>query len=155
MSDPASSAERGEDERTMEEIMATIGKAVTEESQSAGAEDRDAGADDDVLELVDEVPPEEDAASATGQEPAEQESLVSTAAAAASAEAFAGLAEAVEQDRSTARRLPVGEGGETIEDMVRAMLKPMLNEWLDAHLPDIVERLVEEEIRRLSRSGRR
>ncbi|MYE00122.1 MAG: DUF2497 domain-containing protein [Alphaproteobacteria bacterium] len=150
MSDPASSAERGEDERTMEEIMATIGKAVTEESQSGGTEDRDAGADDDVLELVDEVPREEDAAPAAGQE-----SLVSTAAAAVSAEAFAGLAEAVEEDRSTARRLPVSKGGETIEDMVRAMLKPMLNEWLDAHLPDIVERLVEEEIQRLSRPGRR
>ena len=149
MSDPAGGGGRGEDERTMEEIMATIGKAVTEESRSSGAAELEAG-DDDVLELVDEVPPEGDAPDA-----AEAEELVSTVAAAASAEAFSGLAKAVEQDETAARRLPVSEGGETIEDMVRAMLKPMLSEWLDAHLPDIVERLVEEEIQRLSRSGRR
>lgn len=150
MSDPASGDGRGEDERTMEEIMATIGKAVTEESRTQESADRDEGADDDVLELVDEVAPEDDAGSAV-----EDEALVSTAAAVASAEAFAGLARAVEEDESTARRLSVSEGGETIEDMVRGMLKPMLHEWLDAHLPAIVERLVEEEIQRLSRSGRR
>ena len=149
MSDPAGGGGRGEDERTMEEIMATIGKAVTEESRSSGAAELEAG-DDDVLELVDEVPPEGEAAAG-----AEAEELVSTVAAAASAEAFSGLAKAVEQDETAARRLPVSEGGETIEDMVRAMLKPMLSEWLDAHLPDIVERLVEEEIQRLSRAGRR
>ena len=149
MSDPAGGGGRGEDERTMEEIMATIGKAVTEESRSSGVAELEAG-DDDVLELVDELPPEGGAAGG-----AEAEELVSTVAAAASAEAFSGLAKAVEQDESAARRLPVSEGGETIEDMVRAMLKPMLSEWLDAHLPDIVERLVEEEIQRLSRAGRR
>lgn len=149
MSDPAGGGGRGEDERTMEEIMATIGKAVTEESRSSGVAELEAG-DDDVLELVDELPPEGGAAGG-----AEAEELVSTVAAAASAEAFSGLAKAVEQDETAARRLPVSEGGETIEDMVRAMLKPMLSEWLDAHLPDIVERLVEEEIQRLSRAGRR
>ena len=150
MSDPAGGAGRGEDERTMEEIMATIGKAVSDESRNSRPAPQEAEGDDDILELVDELPPEDDAVAGP-----EAEELVSTAAAAASAEAFAGLAEAVEQDETASRRLPVQEGGETIEDMVRAMLKPMLNEWLDAHLPDIVERLVDEEIQRLSRSGRR
>ncbi len=150
MSDPAGGAGRGEDERTMEEIMATIGKAVSDESRNSRPAPQEAEGDDDILELVDELPPEDDAVAGP-----EAEELVSTAAAAASAEAFAGLAEAVEQGETASRRLPVQEGGETIEDMVRAMLKPMLNEWLDAHLPDIVERLVDEEIQRLSRSGRR
>jgi cell pole-organizing protein PopZ len=148
MTDPAGGAGRGEDERTMEEIMASIGKAVSDETQNAGSAQRDP--DDDILELTDEVPPEGGAEAGVGDE-----ELVSTSAAAASAEAFAGLAQAVEEDETAARRLPVSEGGETIEDMVRAMLKPMLNEWLDNHLPEIVERLVEEEIQRLSRSGRR
>lgn len=151
MSDPAGGAGRGEDERTMEEIMATIGKAVSDESRNIRPAPQDAEGADDILELVDELPPEDDGTAAGP----EAEELISTAAAAASAEAFAGLAEAVEQDETAARRLPVREGGETIEEMVRAMLKPMLNEWLDAHLPDIVERLVSEEIQRLSRSGRR
>ncbi len=150
MSDPADGAGRGGDERTMEEIVATIGKAVSDESGIDTPAKPEAGAGDDILELVDEVPPEDDAGAGGGAE-----ELISTSVAAASAEAFAGLARAVEQGEAAARWLPVREGGETIEDMVRAMLKPMLNEWLDAHLPGIVERLVEEEIQRLSRSGRR
>jgi uncharacterized protein len=41
----------------------------------------------------------------------------------------------------------------TLEDLVRDMLKPMLKEWLDANLPDMVERLVRAEIERVSRRG--
>ncbi len=41
----------------------------------------------------------------------------------------------------------------TLEDLVRDMLKPMLKAWLDANLPDMVERLVRAEIERLSRRG--
>jgi cell pole-organizing protein PopZ len=41
----------------------------------------------------------------------------------------------------------------TLEDLVREMLKPMLKAWLDANLPDMVERLVRAEIERLSRRG--
>jgi cell pole-organizing protein PopZ len=39
----------------------------------------------------------------------------------------------------------------SLEDLVRALLRPMLAEWLDAHLPDLVERMVQEEIARLRR----
>ena len=126
--------------------MASIGKAVSDETQNPGAA-RHGAEEDDILELVDEESPE-------GGAGAGEDQLVSTSAAAASAQAFAGLAQAVERGEADARRLPVREGGETIEEMVRGMLKPMLHEWLDANLPDIVERLVEEEIRRLSRAGR-
>ncbi|MBP0580953.1 DUF2497 domain-containing protein [Labrys sp. LIt4] len=38
----------------------------------------------------------------------------------------------------------------TIEDVVQDMLKPMLQTWLDAHLPSLVERLVRQEIERIS-----
>jgi cell pole-organizing protein PopZ len=33
------------------------------------------------------------------------------------------------------------------------MLRPMLKEWLDDHLPDVVERLVRAEIERVARGG--
>ena len=46
---------------------------------------------------------------------------------------------------------PSFSSGITVEDMVAAMLKPMMKEWLDANLPAIVERLVENEVRRLSK----
>ncbi len=42
----------------------------------------------------------------------------------------------------------------TIEDLIQSMLRPMLREWLDGNLPPLVERLVRDEIERVSR-GRR
>lgn len=42
----------------------------------------------------------------------------------------------------------------TLEDLVGDMLRPMLKEWLDDNLPILVEKLVREEIERVSR-GRR
>lgn len=44
-----------------------------------------------------------------------------------------------------------GNEGVTIEAMVRGMLRPMLREWLDGHLPDIVEKVVARELERLSK----
>lgn len=42
----------------------------------------------------------------------------------------------------------------TLEDIVKEMMRPMLKSWLDDNLPPLVERLVREEIERVSR-GRR
>ncbi|MEM6648707.1 MAG: DUF2497 domain-containing protein, partial [Pseudomonadota bacterium] len=39
----------------------------------------------------------------------------------------------------------------TIEDVIEAMLAPMLKQWLDENLPRIVEDKVEEEVRRIAR----
>jgi cell pole-organizing protein PopZ len=47
---------------------------------------------------------------------------------------------------------PVFSSGTTVEDMVAAMLRPMMKEWLDTNLPAIVERVVEREVRKLSKS---
>ena len=41
--------------------------------------------------------------------------------------------------------------GRPIEELVMEALKPMLSEWLNEHLPAIVERIVEREVRYLSR----
>ena len=40
--------------------------------------------------------------------------------------------------------------GETVEDLVMESLKPMLREWLDDHLTELVERLVEREVRKIT-----
>jgi cell pole-organizing protein PopZ len=48
----------------------------------------------------------------------------------------------------------LAQNARTLEDLVTEMLKPMLKEWLDDNLPTLVERLVQEEIQRVSR-GRR
>ena len=46
-------------------------------------------------------------------------------------------------------------GGEnTIEGLVREMLKPMIKDWLDSNLPRIVETKVEAEVQRIARMAR-
>jgi cell pole-organizing protein PopZ len=44
--------------------------------------------------------------------------------------------------------------GATLDDVVRELLKPMLKEWLEAHLPQIVEAEVAREIERIRRMAR-
>jgi cell pole-organizing protein PopZ len=41
--------------------------------------------------------------------------------------------------------------GRPVEELVMDALKPMMSEWLNEHLPAIVERIVEREVRYLSR----
>jgi cell pole-organizing protein PopZ len=43
---------------------------------------------------------------------------------------------------------------QTIEGVVRELLKPMLKEWLDRNLPAIVEARVEAELERIARMAR-
>jgi hypothetical protein len=42
----------------------------------------------------------------------------------------------------------------TLEALVRDLMKPLLKEWLDAHLPEMVDRIVTREIQRISGSNR-
>ena len=99
-----------------------------------------AEADEDEIELQDAPEPPEPA---PALEDTEQEAtLMSDAPAAEATRAFASLMEAV------APATPV-DGGITIEQMLRELLRPMLKEWLDRHLPEIVERMVAIEIERV------
>lgn len=41
--------------------------------------------------------------------------------------------------------------GRTLEDVVKELLRPLLKEWLDAHLAGIVEAKVQSEVERISR----
>ncbi|TKD50811.1 DUF2497 domain-containing protein [Sphingomonas baiyangensis] len=45
---------------------------------------------------------------------------------------------------------PEVTGADTLEGLVREMLRPMLSQWLDANLPRIVETMVSREIARIS-----
>lgn len=79
----------------------------------------------------------------------DDERLVSEVAMLAAATAFGRLA-AVPR----ARREPPLVGGRPLDDVVRELLRPLLQTWLDENLPALVERLVQQEIARISaRSG--
>lgn len=84
---------------------------------------------------------------------ANTDDLISSATAAASAQAFSALSNAVrrEDEERDSEILSSGAGGKTVEQITRELLRPVLREWLDQHLPQVVERLVRQEIERLSR----
>jgi cell pole-organizing protein PopZ len=44
---------------------------------------------------------------------------------------------------------------QVLERLVKDALKPVLKEWLDMHLPPMVEELVRQEIQRLAQAGKR
>lgn len=93
----------------------------------------DAGEDiDDVLELTDVV--------GEGGDPSEP--IVSHLTAAATSGHLKALSGLMVQN------YPGSEN--TLEALVREMLKPMLREWLDANLPTLVEQMVNREIARIS-----
>jgi len=50
-----------------------------------------------------------------------------------------------------AKKTAIEHGGITVEEIVRSELKPLLKDWLDKHLPFIIERLVQEELERVSK----
>ena len=133
-------------EPSMEEILASIKRVIAEDGRASAARpargsrpsaaphaDAAQPSDDDILELNDPVD--------------EGSSLVSEDAAEASRASLAALAAVREQQPAP----PATQGGEgPLEAAVREMLKPMLKDWLDANLPDIVEEIVTREVARIT-----
>jgi hypothetical protein len=77
--------------------------------------------------------------------------LLSNNTAAASVAALAQLV--VRGQRDKGAELPLGAMHRTLEDMVLDLMRPMLKDWLDEHLPTLVQRLVQDEIGRLVRDA--
>ncbi len=76
---------------------------------------------------------------------ADDDGIVAEQTAAAASKAFMSLSQTVQ----------VSDGrGRTLEDMVVEMLRPMIKDWLDANLSQIVEEKVEEEVQRVARRRR-
>ncbi len=64
-------------------------------------------------------------------------------------------AAATEAFRTLSQSVRISDGpGRTLEDIVVEMLRPMVKDWLDANLPAIVEEKVEEEVQRVARRRR-
>jgi cell pole-organizing protein PopZ len=89
-------------------------------------------------------PPEPAPVFAPAPAPAPTETLVGAAAASAAASHFGQLSAAIAMPRD----------GHTLEDVVRDMLRPLLKDWLDTNLPQIVQVAVAEEVERIARSRR-
>lgn len=74
--------------------------------------------------------------------PAPVDPIVSDTTAVASRHALAALSALVVK--------PSSGQDNTLDGLVREMLRPMMKEWLDANLPDIVEAMVAREIQRIT-----
>ena len=161
-------------EPTMEEILASIRRIISEDDaepaaaaaapapppeEPPAAEEELPIPDDDFeemdgeLELTDKVESHGDldvysaAAEPPPAEPAaempDMAGLVSAPAAAAAAAAFGRLS----------GNMLMPAPGRTLEDVVRELLRPLLQQWLDENLPGIVQRAVDAEVTRIARGG--
>jgi len=120
-------------EQPIEDVLASIKRIISADVEAARRFPRPgivAAEDEDVLELGE----------ASETAPAASKGLVSGKAAKASKAALAAL-DNVKIDPSA--------GANTMDGLVREMLKPMLKEWLDANLPELVERVVAREVARI------
>ena len=159
----------------MEEIIASISRIITEDKRADEPVHSAAGETSDILELTQAVdedgsvrqltpsagnPEAQSPANSETVEPppradvalqpsdANRERILSSATSGAAAAAFAQLG-ALPRERRREGELPLGGADRTLEDIVRDLLRPLLQTWLDEHLPGIVERLVREEIARV------
>ncbi|KQM65172.1 hypothetical protein ASE75_08220 [Sphingomonas sp. Leaf17] len=168
----------------MEEILSSIKRIIAEEESGAPARPRRArtpsrlldedGDEDEILELSDPIPaparpepvPQRPVFAKVTPEPRAQapaapapppiaapaaaepdpDPIVSTRAASATRGSLDALT------RMVVKPEPGSDG--TLEGLVRDLLRPMLAEWLDSHLPDMVEAMVAKEIARISSQQR-
>jgi uncharacterized protein len=58
---------------------------------------------------------------------------------------------AIDSAFSTLAQTVLAKNARTLDEMVTEMIRPMLKAWLDENLPEMVERIVRDEIERVSR----
>jgi len=171
-----------QDDPSMEEILASIRRIIAEDSETVvhvGGMNGTNGAGtirQDILELTDRIEADGSVVSITSRKPwAVSETLEAEAPAheiakdqppkpengndrliseAAASAASASLAQLAKEAPRVTKVEPVAPAPEkAVEDMTREMMKPLLKSWLDSNLPEIIERVVRDEIARLSREA--
>jgi len=130
-------------EPSMEDILASIKKVIAEEKELRTTvhpieAEEDEGlpedaSNDDVLELDQPLAPAVDLGPPLIDEQAAGKSR-----------------QALEQLQTVAATVPPPPSVNPLEDIIREMLRPMLKQWLDEHLPHMVDEHVKREISRIT-----
>ena len=132
-------------EPSMEDILASIKKVIAEEKEQRSAPpatesveevplpEETAETEEDVLELDEPLAPPVDLGPPLLDENAAGHSR-----------------EALEQLSTIAASVPAAPQVNPLEEMVREMLKPILKQWLDDNLPQMVDEHVKREISRIT-----
>jgi cell pole-organizing protein PopZ len=162
-------------EPSMEEILSSIKRIIAEDVEPVAPKRAEpAPADDpDVLELTqpvggdpepepafeaEEEPMAAEEAPALAEAPAAPRARPAPAPAAGDAALLSETSEAATRNALAALSRMVVKpedptADNTLEGLVREMLRPMLKEWLDANLPRIVQSTVEREVARIAGRG--
>ena len=125
----------------MEDILASIKRVIAEDGRPAARPARGSRP----AEAPRPAPPEEDDVLELQDPLGEGQGLVSDDAAIASRQSLAALASLRER---AGESIPADDAA--LGAAVREMLKPLLKDWLDRNLPDMVEALVTREIARIT-----
>jgi cell pole-organizing protein PopZ len=131
-------------EPSMEEILASIKKVIAEDKDARIAEagvppivdyreDRSDEPEDEILELNEPLAPPVDLGPP----------LLDEDAAESSRSAFEHLT-------TVAAAAPAVAQANPLEELVREMLRPLLKQWLDDHLPGLIDEHVKREISRIT-----
>ena len=135
----------GRNEPSMDEILSSIKRIITDDDQNRPAAKRHAKAaagDKDESEILELTEADENAT--------RDDVLLDDTKAQSLRHSFSAL-----QTLSEPGAAPqiVRSGETSLEGLTRDLLRPMLKDWLDAHLPPIVEAMVEREIMRITKKG--
>lgn len=135
----------GNSEPTMEEILASIRRIIAEDPgaiQAAPPQSESSPWSETEAEIEEPEPePEEEILELT-EAVREDSSILSDKTAELTQATLSQLSQMVVRGEEP--------NPNTLEGLVREMLRPMLKEWLDANLPEIVEAMVSREISRIT-----
>ncbi len=132
-------------EPSMEDILASIKKVIAEEKELRTV----------TAHSVEDAPlPEEEGVVDTGDDVLELDQPLAPPADLGPPlidEEVAGHSrQALEQLQTVAATIPAAPPANPLEDMVRELLRPILKQWLDDHLPAMVDEHVKREISRIT-----
>lgn len=128
-------------DKSMEELLAEVQREYAGEGEKAA---QAAAPKAHSAEVVNIKPADDSSA----VQPSTGENAPEVAPGTGAAAALSQLAE-VYKARRRVNEFPMGGTAQTLEDVVRQMLQPVLQGWIDAKLPGIVERLLAAELSRV------
>lgn len=157
-------SEATEQDPSIEEILSSIRQIISDDDDveddvsaseespvAAPVKETPAPEEDEVFELTQDMAESDDddlpdvSFSADSADDVDEE-LFTDVAASATVGAFSKLSQNV--------ALANHSDNVTLEDIVKDMLRPMLREWIDMNMPQIVEVLVEKELEKLARHAK-
>ena len=151
------------EESSMEDILASIRQILASDDVSEETPEKSASKGksyhDDVIELTEEVHPtsasiqQHENVNMATKTFEQDENLISKKTVEAASHALSKLNEALQPAQSMPVMQHTHVGGITLEALVTQAMQPILKDWMDQNLPQVIERVVATEIKKLVRQA--